>query len=536
MHRASFACNRRAFLKLAGVGTAALAFSAGVPISLGATQLSRGRLPRATPESQGVSSAGILGFLDALSGSKHEFHSFMMLRHGRVIAEGWWHPYRPNAPHMLYSLSKSFTSTAVGFAVAEGRLKVTDPVVSFFADEKPAEISENLSKLQVRHLLSMSVGHGQDSTGSLWGKDDWVKTFLSLPIPHEPGTQFLYNSGATYMCSAIVQKVTGQRLLDYLESRLFEPLRIEGATWETCPRGVNTGGWGLKLPTESLAKFGQLLLQTGTWGDRQLLPPSWIEEATTAKIQQPAPDLEQARKRSDWHQGYGYQFWRCRHNAYRGDGAFGQYTIVLPDQDAVIAITSESPSMQGQLDLVYEHLLPAIKAAPLPKDSSAQSALETRLSSLALVPARSLSSAPTLASGISGMPFEMESNSLGIESVIFDFRPKRCVFTALAEAKRHSIRCGIGSYLDGETAMPGTPPKLTQGDLGPVSKVTACAAWRDASTLEMTWRFYESPHHDRVVCRFAGDAVEIEFLNSMAAMSPNPKDRRPVLKGRLLRH
>jgi len=535
MNRGAFACSRRGFLKAAGIGAAAVAIAGRVPDCLGASQLVRGRLPRATPESQGVSSAGILGFLDALNGTKHEFHSLMVLRHGRVIAEGWWHPYRPKAPHMLYSMSKSFTSTAVGFAVAEGRLKVQDPVISFFPDEKPAEVSENLAKLQVRHLLSMAVGHAQDSTGSLWGKEDWVKTFLALPIPNEPGTRFLYNSGATYMCSAIVQKLTGQRLVDYLEPRLFEPLRIEGATWETCPRGIDTGGWGLKLQTEPLAKFGQLLLRGGTWDDRQLLPPSWIEEATTAKIQQPAADLEEARKRSDWHQGYGYQFWRCRHNAYRGDGAFGQYTIVLPEQDAVIAITSESPSMQGQLDLIYEHLLPAMKAGTLPRDTAAQATLERRLSSLILEPATSVS-APALADTISGRSFSVESNSLGIESVTFDFGAKRCVFTAMAGAKRHSVRCGIGSYVDGETGMPGTPPKLTQGDLGPVSKVASCGAWKDSSTFEMTWRFYESPHHDSVTCRFEDDqTVKIEFLNSMAKMSPNPKDKRPVLKGQLQR-
>jgi CubicO group peptidase (beta-lactamase class C family) len=279
---------RRDFLKQVGFGVA-VGFAGGGPSVLEAWQSKT--LPRSAPEDQGVSSDSIIAFLDALSGSKHEYHSLMVLRHGYVIAEGWWKPYRPKSPQMLYSLSKSFTSTAIGLAVAEGRLGVDDKVLKFFPDETPAAVSEHLAALRVRDLLSMSVGHAEDSTGTLRGKDDWVKQFLSLPIKNPPGTAFLYNSGATYMCSAIVQKVTGQRVIDYLGPRLFGPLGIETMSWEVCPRGINTGGWGLKVPTEALAKFGQLYLQKGMWNGRQILSPAWVEEATSFKIQQPSADL-----------------------------------------------------------------------------------------------------------------------------------------------------------------------------------------------------------------------------------------------------
>ena len=247
-----------------------------------------GKLPRSTPEAQGVSSAGILAFLDAVQHSKHELHSFMLVRHGRVVAEGWWSPYGPEFNHTLYSLSKSFTSTAVGFAVAEGKLRVDDRVVSFFPNDLPEHVSDNLAALRVKDLLTMSVGNAKEPTLAMVEQENWVKAFLAWPIANPPGTQFLYNSAATYMLSAIVQQVTGQKILDYLQPRLFEPLGIQGATWETCPRGINVGGWGLSIQTEGLAKFGQLYLQKGVWQGRQLLPAQWVEEATTFKIQQPA--------------------------------------------------------------------------------------------------------------------------------------------------------------------------------------------------------------------------------------------------------
>ena len=435
---------------------------------------------------------------------------------------------------MLYSLSKSFTSTAVGFAVAENKLKVEDQVISFFPQDAPEQISEHLAALRVKDLLTMSVGHAEDSTGKLWGENNWVKKFLSLPIANQPGSAFLYNSGATYMLSALVQKVTGQKVIDYLTPRLFAPLGIEGATWETCPRGINTGGWGLKLQTEALAKFGQLYLEKGVWNGRQILPAAWVDEATTFKIQQPGgADLERLKKQSDWHQGYCYQFWRCRHNAFRGDGAFGQYTIVMPEQDAVIAITSESPSMQGEMDLIWDSLLPAMKENALAPDKNPQARLKKTLSSLALsLPVGQRSS--TTAGKISGKSFKLETNEGCVEGVSFRFKTDACVFTLKDNKGEYPITCGLEKWVQGETAMPGTPPKLTSGDLGPISKVAASGTWKDENTFEMTWRFIETPHHDMVTCHFDRDKVKVEFMNSVTELMPSRKEKRPALVGQML--
>jgi CubicO group peptidase (beta-lactamase class C family) len=522
--------DRRTFLGNLGLGAVGLGLTLPGSTLLAADATHRNRLPRSNPEAQGVSSAGILAFLEAVAKSKHEFHNLLILRHGYVVAEGSWRPYRPESPQMMYSLSKSFTSTAVGFAVAERRLKVSDRVISFFPEDLPGEISPHLGALAIQDLLSMSVGHAQDSTGSLWAQENWVKQFLSVPIQNAPGTAFLYDSGASYMLSAIVQKVTGQPLIEYLRPRLFEPLGIKGISWEVCPRGINSGGWGLKIQAEGIAKFAQLYLQRGQWKGKQLLPRDWIAEATSFKIQQPSADLERAKRQSDWHQGYCYQFWRCRHNAYRGDGAFGQFAIVMPEQDAVIAITSESPSMQGELDLIWEHILPAIHSQPLPANPALQAQLKQTLGSLSLPPAQGSLSSPAVARA-TGRTFKIEANASRAQALSFHFHKHSCLFRLKDEGGEYTVACGLGHYTDGETAMPGTPPKLTQGKLPPVSKVAASGAWKDDRTFQMIWRFYETPHHDTVTCRFDENKVQVEFLDSLAEMSPAKKDRRPPLSG-----
>jgi CubicO group peptidase (beta-lactamase class C family) len=529
--------NRRAFLKQVGVGAAGMGLLVFVP-GCRTTQpaAGAGKLPRSTPEAEGVSSAGILAFLEAVRQSKPELHSLMLVRHGRVVAEGWWAPYGPEFKHTLYSLSKSFTSTAVGFAVAEGKLRVDDRVASFFPHDLPRPASEHLAALRVKDLLTMSVGNGKEPTWPMVEHDNWVKAFLAWPIDHPPGTTFMYNSAATYMLSAIVQQVTGQKVLDYLEPRLFAPLGIRGATWETCPHGINVGGWGLSVPTEALAKVGELYRQKGAWQGRQLLPAQWVDEATTFKIQQPLPAKpSRPNDQNDWLQGYCYQFWRSRHNAFRGDGAFGQYMIMMPEQDAVVAITAEASDMQGELDLVWKHLLPAMKPQPLPRDAHSQAELRQTLGSLALTPPRGPHSS-LLAGRISGKTFTLDPNDLGFRTASFAFRDDGCTFTLRDSQAEYPIACGLERWQRGEAALPGTPPRLISGGAPPAgtkSKLAASGTWKDANTFEMLLRYYETPHHDTVTCHFDASQVSIVFMNSMAQMSPTPKDKRPTLQGRM---
>jgi CubicO group peptidase (beta-lactamase class C family) len=485
-------------------------------------------LPRSSPETEGVSSKGIISFLDAVENSKHEMHSIMILRHGKVIAEGWWNPYRPDLKHTLYSLSKSFTSTAVGFAVDEKRLNVDDKVISFFPGKLPASITPLLSDLKIRDLLSMTAGQDPDPTGAVFVTNDWVRSFLATPVLNKPGAVFLYNSAATYMLSAIVQKVTGEKIIDYLTPRLFKPLGIVGMDWETDPSGINVGGWGLRLKTEDIAKFAQLYLQKGKWKDQQVLPEAWVEEATSFKIDN-APYTAQSKKdSSDWMQGYCYQFWRSRHNSYRGDGAFGQYALVLPEQDAVIAITSETRDMQGELDLVWKYLLPAmqIDQAALNKNDAVM--LKKRLTQLKLpLPAKPDSTFKIIS--VSGKSFKMDSNEKKIERISFMQRSDAITLTIRTNTNSYTLNFGNGKWVQGKTTLLG--PSLVAGAKGhfdglPPSQIAGSYRWKGPKTLEMQLRYIDSPHTGIMTFYFDQNKISVDMLGSFRA-----PDKKITLQG-----
>ena len=324
-------------------------------------------LPRA--ETPSNVTATMDSFFQEAATDSMDIHSVMIVKDGSVIYSRWQSQGVDSVPHVLHSVSKTFTATAVGLAIAEGKMALTDKVIDYFPDKVPAEVSNNLKAMTVRDLLTMTCGHDvEPSFRNGNAGPDWVAAFLAHPVEHEPGTFYLYNSLGTYMLSAIVQQVTGEKVVDYLTPRLFEPLHIDKPYWEESPQGINCGGWGLYLKTEDLAKMGQLLLQKGEWNGRQLIPEEWVAEMSKKQVESinPGTRIEQAEERgmtketSDWMQGYGYQMWRCRPGCFRADGARGQYIIVVPDKNAVIAITSDVQDLQGELNLVWKHILPAL--------------------------------------------------------------------------------------------------------------------------------------------------------------------------------
>jgi len=336
-------------------------------------------LPRRPPADVGVAASGVLALLGGLDAAGLELHSLMVVRHGRVAAEGWWTPYGAGRPHLLYSLSKSFTSTAVGFAVAEGHFGLDDTIVSLLPEHVPDDVDPVVAALSVHQVLSMSTGHNEDTLQRAWSlePDDLVKGFLRL-VPQEPvGSRHVYNNTCTYVLAVLVQELTGEHLLDYLRPRLLDPLGIGPAHWDNDVHGNAVGFTGLHVATEAVAAFGQLLLQGGEWRGQQLLPAGWVELATRKHIR---GDLD-AESKVDWSQGYGYQYWMSRHG-FRGDGAYGQFCLVLPEQDLVVVTTGCTEDMQGLLDNVWTHLLPALDRVD--PDGTAEDDLERRLARLAL--------------------------------------------------------------------------------------------------------------------------------------------------------
>jgi hypothetical protein len=371
--------------------------------------------------------------------------------------------------------------------------------------------------MRVRDLITMSAGQEPDPTFLAVSKDsNWVKSFLSVPVLHQPGSVFLYNSLATYMLSAIVQKVTGEKAIDYLTPRLFEPLGIQGMDWEVDARGINTGGWGLRLKTMDMAKFGQTLLQKGKWNGKQVIPAAWVEEATTFKIDQNPAARQSQRDSSDWLQGYCYQFWRCRHNAFRADGAYGQYIIVMPDQDAVIAIQSESPDMQDEINLVWQFLLPAMQEGSLPENRGTADSLAAKLAALALPIAPTVPD-PALSGNVSGKTITLEKNPMGWEALTLSFGQGQCNAALRAHGKDYPLAFGNGSWQTGETALQG--PNLLLGAVAhgaglPPEKTAGSYTW-SADTLKLTQRYIESPHTRRINVWFSGTGVTLEVRNSL---------------------
>ncbi len=470
-------------------------------------------LPRTSPEQQGIASSAVLEFVEAVEAQIHELHSFVLVRHGSIAAEGWWSPYTREHPHMVFSLSKSFTSTAVGFAVSEGHFSLDDTVLSFFPDETPPDMNDHWAAMRVRDLLSMSTGQAFDTWAAMVDRKDgrWITGFFEVPVLHAPGTTFLYNTGATYMLSAIVQKTTGMNVKDYLETRLFQPLGIENAAWFESPEGITAGGIGLSIKTEEIARFGQLYLQNGQWYGDQVIPEAWITEATALHM------TNADHPNPDWSQGYGYQFWRCRHNAYRGDGVFGQYCIVMPEQDAVLAMTGgvDVFDMQKPLNLVWDILLPAMGDAPLPEDSASQHRLTEKLTSLACRPVTGQPDSPT-ARRVTGKTYRVDSNALGLETVTLNFDASAWSIVVKTAAGEDSIPCGFGAWLKGHTHL------FSQPLLFDHALTASSGAWTADDTFTMIVRLVETPFVHTINFHFDGAELIIESqINvSMESMSP----------------
>ncbi|MBL0887246.1 serine hydrolase domain-containing protein [Myceligenerans indicum] len=479
-------------------------------------------LPRSNPEAEGLDPAAVRRLVENLDGLD-AVHSFMLLRHGKVVAEGWWSPYDAETPHLMFSVSKSFTSIAVGLAFVDGLFDLDDKVLDHFAAEAPEAPSDNLRAMTIRHLLTMSTGHAASTMEAIvptnlgMQESDWVRQILAQPVPDEPGSRFLYNTGATYLAGVIVQRLTGRRLLDYLGERVLEPLGFQGATWEQDPDGLDVGGYGMRVRTEDLAKLGQFCLQQGHWDGEQLIPGEWIEAATSRQIHSTHDDWP------EWRQGYGFQFWRSRFGAYRADGAFGQYSIVWPDHDVVLAITSGVQNLQSVQDAVWDALLPSLdpvaaRDAGLPHDAPGR-----------VLPAGGSQTPPVVAppeggitwdlhlprptgertrpgTPVTGRTYRMSPNDGGLEALELDLDDDgRLVLREDIGGKRRTLTLGHGEWVRQDVELADGPEEL------------ACAAaWTEPNTLVVRMVAVGAPFTFTLTLRFDGDDVTVSLDQNVA--------------------
>lgn len=335
-----------------------------------------------TPEEAGLSSRALLDYLDAVERSGIEQHSVMVVKNGRLAADIHYAPHDRHTPHVCYSMSKPFTSVAVGFAISEGRLHLSDRVVDILADKAPATPDPWLAGVTLHHLLSMSSGLRQcsDCHSHIFGQEtddgtDWAQATLACGCDAAPGSVFRYNSHGSYLISCMVQKAVGENLRDYLVPRLFAPLGIQTPRWDMSPQGVCCGGWGLYLSCEDMAKFGVCLLENGRWNGKQIIPEEWLALATQVYIR-----TDDVPRNPDWAQGYGYHFWRCTGERFRGDGSQGQYCIVAPKQRMVVAATANTENLSGEIELFNEYLFNVARQTPA--DPQTQRACAERIRKL----------------------------------------------------------------------------------------------------------------------------------------------------------
>lgn len=484
------------------------------------------------PENHGLSSKALLNFMAHIDRLNLQVNSLMLLQEGQVTAEFWRRPYRKDCPQLLYSLSKSFTSIAIGIAWDNGYLDLQDKVVSFFPNHLPANIPTNLSHMTVHHLLSMNTGHQENIYSTVASETDWVRTFLSLEVEHEPGSYYRYSTHAAYMLAAIVEQVTGQNLVEFLMPRLFEPLGIARPIWETCPMGTAAGGMGLSLSTEGIAKFGQMLLDKGMYKGRRIVSERYIELAS-----QEQSDNRQEADRIDSAQGYGYQFFLCRRGCFMGNGSFGQLCFVAPNERIVIAATSSFTSMkqlQTLLDLIYEHIIDRLH-----KDSHSLSLDDYYELQRCLANLPSSVPIPPYIEGdlpnIDGNCYIMDENTEHLQQLqLVRARDLLEVIFLYEDKPAQKFRFDFAKPVY-------TRARFVKDLAVHEQEVVTYVIWQDKGSLKLTMNYIETPYVATYKIMFKPQTIELQFdINVSLTLKPytitgtlieNGKHSPPINKG-----
>ncbi len=446
-------------------------------------------IPRvSSPKEVGVSAEVVRSFLENAKEKNYEFHSLMVIRHGKVAVEWYNSPYNKDTPQSVYSVSKSFTSTAIGFAISEGLVSLDTKVTDIFPDYPPKKADSRYEKLTVRNLLRMSSGK-QPSFLSDKGKVDWIDDFINSPWVFEPGEKFLYINENIFMLSAIINRVTGMTMREYLRPRLFEPLGIEYPFWETDRNGIEAGGWGLYIKTEDLAKLTLCYLQKGKYNGEQVIPAEWALEATKKQI-----GNEYNRPGTDSSYGYGYCFWKnsIDEDSFRADGMFSQFGIGIPEYDAAVILTSAITDETGCLEYIFNYFPKAFCDTDESENAIENTTVEPLLPSdrsvkEEIIRNRYIKFRKKLFLNLIGFPvsvlpmavtYMLTDKPGNIDMVRFDFEEKDCTMQWSEGLETNKITLGLdGRYRYSE---------ITLGNI----RFTVCANafWLDDESLLVTIR------------------------------------------------
>lgn len=493
--------------------------------------MKRKEFERVTPESVGIPSEVIEKLLDRLESGFTEPHGLMIMRHGKICAEGWWAPYAPGIRHGLQSHTKTYAATAVGIACTEGLLKLEDRIIDIFKEEAPENPSENLQKLTVRDVLCMGCGMDTMPFPSM----DWIKEFLATPVNHVPGTTYMYNSTGSTLLGAIVRKLTGLGLQDYLKPRLYDKIGIDcdNHRWIYMPDGMEVGGGGLYATTEDNLRLMKLYADGGVWEGERILSEEYVKKATSLQNES-ATEAENNPLAKDNHLGYGFQIWMCKpKGVYRADGAMGQFTIVVPDKDMIIAITENAAGAhwaQTTLDTMWEFLDEIPMEDSLPEKEAASEKLHRRMSMLAL-PAPKYAPYSEYLEKINGVTYQLKEDTFlldncvlatglfmggvklpkGIEHFCFTFGTEGCSFDYQQGGEKKSVAVGIdGGYRDNKIGTAAASIALVSG------------AWSKENVFELTLRWVETCNQQKLHFTFSGESVTIEEEGSSAFLRKMP--------------
>ena len=457
---------------------------------------------KATPESCGISSKNLINFVEALikGPEDNETHSFMIIRHGKLVCEGHFAPYTGEIPHLLYSVSKSFASMAIGFLVEEGKVSVDDYIYTYFPELITDDINKENLKIKIHDLLSMSFGQQGGAVHEGQNRSDaMLYDFFYRNKDIECGTMFRYDSYGSYMLAALVKKLTGMNIPEYLMPKLFEPLGIELPFYRKDSIGISIGYSGMRLRTCDLAKIGFVYLNGGKWNGKQIIPESWVNLATKKHIPTNSPTGE------DWQQGYCYQFWRGRHNTARLCGACGQMCVMMPDYDAIFVVNSgyTNTNISYVLDSFYENVMFNMKDEPLPEDKESNEKLENILSNLRLT--FNYSEMSPLANVISGNAFEL-TDSGRYTSAKFDFTDRKVKVTLVSDNKNEEFTAGFDKPVTQKMVT-----NLVTIEPEDEFEVMGTACWNTRKDLEITFRFLHTPSILKVVASFT-ETPEVKLV------------------------